>query len=66
MPNMDGLELSAKILEQDNNVKVCFVSAVEINTKAINELYPSLSIGCFIKKLISIDYFVRRVKAELE
>ena len=40
MPNMDGLELSAKILEQDNNVKVCFVSAVEINTKAINELYP--------------------------
>jgi hypothetical protein len=45
---------------------VCFVSAVEINTKAINELYPSLSIGCFIKKPISIDYFVRRVKAELE
>jgi hypothetical protein len=47
-------------------LKYVFVSAVEINTKAINELYPSLSIGCFIKKPISIDYFVRRVKAELE
>ena len=66
MLNMDGLELSAKILEQDNNIKVCFVSAVEINTMTINELYSSLSIGCFIKKPISIDYFVRRVKAELE
>ena len=66
MLNMDGLELSAKILEQDNNIKVCFVSVVEINTKTINELYSSLSIGCFIKKPTSIDYFVRRVKAELE
>ena len=65
MLNMDGLELSAKILEQDNNIKVRFVSAVEINTKAINESVLSLSIGCFIKKPTSIDYFVRRVKPRI-
>lgn len=66
MPKMDGLEFSAKILEQDINVRVCFVTATEINTQALREQYPSLSIGCFIKKPISIEYLVSRVKAELE
>ena len=32
----------------------------------MRELYPTRSIGCFIKKPITIDQFVRRVKAELE
>jgi CheY-like chemotaxis protein len=66
MSKMDGLEFSAKVLEQDINVRICLVTAKEININALREQYPSSSIGCFIKKPIAIDDLVRRVKLELE
>jgi DNA-binding response OmpR family regulator len=66
MPKMDGIELSCKILELDANVKICLVTAGESNIEVLRELYPTRSIGCFIKKPVTIDQFVRRVKAELE
>ena len=51
MPPMNGFELCEKILLLDINVKVCFMTAGEINQKAIRELYPLRTIGgCFIKK----------------
>jgi hypothetical protein len=37
-----------------------------INQEALREQYPALSIGCFIRKPVSISYLVRKVKAELE
>jgi DNA-binding response OmpR family regulator len=66
MPKMDGIELSCKILELDANVKICLVTAGESNLEVLRELYPTRSIGCFMKKPVSIDQLVRRVKAELE
>jgi DNA-binding response OmpR family regulator len=66
MPKMDGLEFSGKILEQDINIKVCFVTATEVNLQALKEQRPSLSLGCFIKKPATIGNLVSRVKAELE
>ena len=66
MPKMDGLEFSDKILEQDINVRVCFVTATEINILALKEQRPSLSLGCFIKKPVTMENLVTRVKAELE
>jgi CheY-like chemotaxis protein len=66
MPKVNGFEFSEKILELDLNVRVCYISAGEMNTEALREQYPSLSIGCFIKKPITIENLVRRVKAELE
>jgi two-component system OmpR family response regulator len=66
MPNMDGFEFAVRILEQDVNVRVCFVTATEINTQALKEQRPSLSLGCFIKKPVTIANLVSRVKAELE
>ena len=66
MPKMDGLEFSEKMLEQDINVKVCFVTATEVNIQALREQRPSMSIGCFIKKPVTIEKLVSRVKAELE
>jgi len=66
MPKMGGIELSNKILELDANVKICLVTAGESNIEVLRELYPTRSIGCFIKKPVSIDQLVRRVKAELE
>jgi DNA-binding response OmpR family regulator len=66
MPKMDGLEFSDKMLEQDINVKVCFVTATEVNIQALKEQRLSISIGCFIKKPVTIEKLVSRVRTELE
>jgi CheY-like chemotaxis protein len=66
MPNMNGLELSQKILELDANIRVCFMSAAEVNIEALREVYPKISFGCFIKKPVTIDYLVKRLLAELD
>ncbi|MGC2570558.1 MAG: response regulator [Candidatus Nitrosopolaris sp.] len=66
MPHMNGFELSEKILAIDINVKICFMSSGEINRKALREIYPSLSVGCFIRKPVTIDYLVKRIMSELD
>ena len=66
MPNMNGFQLSERILATDLNVKVCFMSSAEINRKALREIYPSLSLGCFIRKPVTIDYLVNRIRSELD
>jgi hypothetical protein len=55
-----------KILELDLNVRVCYISAGEMNTEALREQYKSLSLGCFVTKPVTIENLVIRVKAELE
>jgi DNA-binding response OmpR family regulator len=66
MPKMNGFELCTQILKFDVNVKICFITAGEINIEALREVHPTISVGCFIKKPVTIDYLVRRIKAELE
>ena len=66
IPKMNGFEFSRQILEMDVNVKVCYITAAEINLQALREQFPTLSIGCFIKKPIGVEDLVRRVRAELE
>ena len=66
MPKMNGFEFSTRILELDVNPRICYMSSGLINQEALREQYPTLSIGCFIKKPVTIEYLVRRVKAELE
>jgi two-component SAPR family response regulator len=66
MPHMNGFELSEKILAIDINVKVCFMSSGEINREALREIYPALSLGCFIRKPVTIDYLVKRIMSELD
>jgi CheY-like chemotaxis protein len=65
MPHMNGFELSEKILAIDINVKVCFMSSAEINLEALREIYP-ISLGCFIRKPVTIDYLVKRIMSELD
>ena len=66
MPKINGIDLSIQILELDANVKICFITAGEANIEVLRELYPTRSIGCYIKKPVTIEELVRRVKAELE
>jgi DNA-binding response OmpR family regulator len=68
MPNMNGYELGKEIKKVDDKVKVCFVTAFDIQKedeedwKAVTTLNQK---PAFIRKPISIDDLVKRVKAEL-
>jgi DNA-binding response OmpR family regulator len=66
MPRMNGFELSEMILAIDINVRICFMSSGEINRKALSEIYPSLSLGCFMRKPMTIDYLLERIRSELD
>jgi CheY-like chemotaxis protein len=66
MPSINGYELVEKIIKLDFNIKICFMSAGEINYEAIREIrHPSKSFGCFIKKPASSTDLVNRVLQEL-
>jgi len=66
MPLMDGFQLAQKLLQKDLNVRVCFMTSGEINMDAAREVHPLKSIGCFIKKPITSEQLLRRIRAELE
>jgi two-component SAPR family response regulator len=66
IPKMNGIDLSRQLLELDSNIKICFVTAGEANIEVLRELYPTRGIGCYIRKPVTIDQLVKRVKAELE
>ena len=66
MPHMNGFELCQKVLELDADIRVCFMSAAEVNIEALREVYPEVSFGCFIKKPVTIDCLVKRLLAELD
>ena len=66
MPDMNGFQLCEKIWDLDVNIKVCFISAAEINIQAVREVYPKVNFGCFMKKPVTIEYLVKRVLAELD
>ncbi|MGA9154539.1 MAG: response regulator [Candidatus Nitrosopolaris sp.] len=66
MPRMNGFELSEKILAIDINVRICFMSSIEINREGLREIYPSLGLGCFIRKPVTIDYLLTRIRSELD
>ena len=66
MPYMNGFEFCGKTLAIDINVKICFMSSVEINREALREIYPSLSLGCFMRKPMTLDYLIKRIMSELD
>jgi FixJ family two-component response regulator len=66
MPLMDGFQLAQKLLQKDLNVRVCFMTSGEINMAAAREVHPLKSIGSFIKKPITAQQLLRRIRAELE
>jgi DNA-binding response OmpR family regulator len=66
MPKMNGFDFCVKVLEIDINPRVCFMSSEFINQEALREQYPSLSIGCFVRKPVTIEDLVKRVNAELD
>ena len=66
MPKMNGFELYQEIERIDNKVKVCFITAFEVYYKSLRELFPTTNVDCFIKKPITTDELVQRIRTELD
>ncbi|MGA7900706.1 MAG: response regulator [Nitrososphaeraceae archaeon] len=79
LPRMNGFELYKEIRKIDDKVKVCFITAFDVDHGEIKKEFQSslnttqrdepgkkdLDVKCFIQKPIDIDELVKRVKAEL-
>jgi DNA-binding response OmpR family regulator len=71
MPNMNGFELYRKIRKLDEKVRVCFLTAFDIQYEDLKRI-PLQSISTeqdamkfLIQKPIEIDDLVKRIKEEL-
>jgi two-component system, OmpR family, response regulator ChvI len=65
MPQMNGFELSNKLENIDNKIKVCLISAYNVEDKALKEKYPTLQIKCFLPKPIVVSDLIKRLEIEL-
>jgi FixJ family two-component response regulator len=65
MPKMDGFQLYDKMKDIDNKVKVCFITAYEVNYEALRKVFPTLGFECFIQKPIEVSQLVKKINAEL-
>lgn len=66
LPKMNGFELYKKIRRLDEKVKVCFLTAGEMYYEEIRkEAFPELDSDCFIKKPISNEDLLKRVREVL-
>ena len=66
MPKMNGFELYEKMKNIDNKVKVCFITAYNINYDAIRDLFPTIAdVDCFIRKPVEQKELKNRIREEL-
>ena len=69
MPKMNGFELYKEIRKIDDKVKVCFVTAFDIQREEADDLKAVGTLDdekpAIIRKPITIDDLVKRVNAEL-
>jgi DNA-binding response OmpR family regulator len=60
MPKMNGIDLCKEIRKIDNNVRICFLTAFDSRYEEFRHYSD-----CFIRKPVSIDDLVKKVKKEL-
>ena len=74
MSSMNGFDLYLEIMKIDEKVKVCFITAFDVELKqkfesSLNEAFPpqygQKNPICFIQKPIEIDELIKRIKEEL-
>lgn len=65
MPTMNGFALSEKIEKIDKKVKICFISAFDIEDQVLREQYTSLQVRCFLPKPVAINVLLEKLEVEL-
>jgi DNA-binding response OmpR family regulator len=66
MPQMNGFDLYRKLRKIDDKIKYCFMTAYELYNETLKKDYPTLNVGCFIKKPIEIGDLIKELRSELE
>ncbi|HET6800546.1 MAG TPA: response regulator [Nitrososphaeraceae archaeon] len=61
MPKKDGFEVYKEILKIDNKVKVCFLTAGDINYRSLKETFPTLEENQFIRKPIENIELIKQI-----
>jgi DNA-binding response OmpR family regulator len=61
IPEMNGIELYEKIREKDKKIKICFISAYDVDYHIVKE-YST----CIIKKPITIDDLVKKINTKMQ
>jgi DNA-binding response OmpR family regulator len=62
MPEMNGFELYTQIKKIDDKVKVCFLTAGEMDYEQFRkELSPALDKNCYIQKPIQNEKLIKRL-----
>lgn len=68
MPKMDGFQLYRKLMEIDNKIKICFLTATDVgyyrekNSDVINDL----GTDCFVTKPVNNEDIISKLKAMLK
>jgi DNA-binding response OmpR family regulator len=61
MPKKDGFEVYEEIMKIDNRVKVCFLTAGDVNYRSLKEKFQTLGENQFIRKPIENTELIRQV-----
>jgi DNA-binding response OmpR family regulator len=62
MPGVNGFELYRQIKKRDDKVKVCFLTAGEMDYEQFGkELFPALDKNCYIQKPIDNETLIKRI-----
>lgn len=66
IPSEPRLKSRIMVIDDNSDIGLTLRMGLEINMDAAREVHPLKSIGCFIKKPITADTLVKRIRAELE
>jgi DNA-binding response OmpR family regulator len=61
MPKKDGFEVYKEILKIDNRIKVCFLTAGDINYRSLKETFTTLDENQFIRKPIENIELIKQI-----
>ena len=65
MPIMNGFELYKEIRKSDEQVKICFITAYEIDNNDFTKSFPTMTLRHFIKKPISLDKLANELREKI-
>lgn len=66
MPKVSGFELFRGMKKKDNNIKVCFLTALDAPDDEFRKTFPDIPVQCFLRKPIGIKDLVSHVQSELK
>jgi YesN/AraC family two-component response regulator len=63
MPHLNGFELSREISKVDEDAKIGFMSAFDVNLNEAKAVFPTLKVLFFIRKPVSLTRLAEQISA---